>query len=45
MKEFVSLTMVVMETGKGNFSVIIAMVATRKKNFTNNLNIIDLNYH
>ena len=34
--------MVAMETKKDNFSVIIATVATRKKNFFKNLNLIDL---
>ena len=30
---------------KGNFSVIIATVARRKKNFYKNLNLIDSNHH
>ena len=38
------LTMVSMETEKGNFSVI-ATVDTRKKNFFKNLNLIDSNHH
>ena len=30
---------------KGNFSVIIPTVATRKESFVKNLNLIDSNYH
>ena len=45
MREYTSLTMVAMETKICNFSVVIAMVATRKKNFFKNLNLIDSNHH
>ena len=45
MKKFISLTMVAMEIGKANFSLIIATVATRKKNFIKNLYLIDSKNH
>ena len=41
MKEFISLTMVAMETEKSSFSVIIATC----ENFFKNLNLIDSNHH
>ena len=37
--------MVVMEMGKRKFLVTMATAATRKKSFTKNLNLVDLNYH
>ena len=45
MKKFISLTMVAMEIGKANFSLIIATVATRKKSFIKNLYLIDSKNH
>ena len=45
MKELVSLTMVAMEIEKRNFSVTVAMVATRKIFFIRNINLVDTNYH
>ena len=45
MKEFFCVTMVAIEIGKRQLSVIIAMVAARKKSFVKNLNLIDSNYY
>ena len=43
-KEFVSITMAAVETGKRHFSVIAA-VAKRKKCFIKNMDLMDTNYH
>ena len=45
LREFISLKMVTIKIEKGIFLVIIAKVASRKKTFIKNLNVIDSNYH
>ena len=44
-EEIYFLTMVAMEIGKDNFSLIIATVATRKKSFIKTLFLIDSKNH
>ena len=44
-KELAFLSVVTMEIGKSNFSLIIATVAMSKESVIKNLNLIDLNYH